>query len=528
MYPVYLIPELTTFLALPRDFILVVDQAKRFMPEVERSLELFGIAFKFVQTFRSPCCTNLTSQAFTRFVRLIEEATTLEPQATYERLEFLGDAVLSYILALQGISQNSSLRFSNRELMGTFVSEARRNKTLADALLQSGLVRTIYSKRTSFVSAYRHTLSQNNYLNYEILDLPQTLLSDCFESVIAAAFLMQTYEGEGQNLVTTLLDRAGVPSSVDRSDRSGRHKFAHLSSLLTEFRLCKVHDGWRQRTEYILCRLRDHKTAFVDFSRKCNILLERMLSMNAPRDLEETGVALVLCAIYNRDDLTEGKDDQFDDGLQQLTLVRRMLFNIGDAAFSLMIALELFRRYPYATPGDLMLLVSTIRTDQVLAYLMIQNSLHETLFDERTNDAMLHALKLANSAGEAKWLQKGGWILPDGLAQFRERTQTALAYPRYPGIMGGIILGEVNLFLRELHNLSYAFKAIIGSFVLNLGVDVTWIHVRQLILELFLLSPDELRRECSASNIVVNYSSGRTVKSDLLRSQQAGQDDFRE
>jgi hypothetical protein len=85
---VHLIPELVHVLPIPQDLLYLLSLADTFMPRFERSSLLQSVGCRYVS---QACRKDSKVQASCAILsELLDEATTLFPRSTYERLEFLG------------------------------------------------------------------------------------------------------------------------------------------------------------------------------------------------------------------------------------------------------------------------------------------------------------------------------------------------------------------------------------------------------------------------------------------------------
>lgn len=148
----HLLPELVEVLPMPRDLLYTLKQSHSYMPPLERAIELESLAVDFYITLNSMAdttrikWTQFQSQGVTfEFVSRLDEALTV---ATYQRLEFLGDTVLGFFLAVNLMSRNSSLTWDNDDL-AEILQGAGNNKTLCDAALHIGAGRLLSSNTSS-------------------------------------------------------------------------------------------------------------------------------------------------------------------------------------------------------------------------------------------------------------------------------------------------------------------------------------------------------------------------------------------
>jgi hypothetical protein len=120
---VYLIPELIYILPISQDLLYPLSLADTFMPRFERSTLLHSVGYCYVS---QACREDSEVQASSAILsELLDEATTLFPQSTYERLEFLGMLIavpvcatcLTHGLTFYGTCQGIRFLVSSLRLM---------------------------------------------------------------------------------------------------------------------------------------------------------------------------------------------------------------------------------------------------------------------------------------------------------------------------------------------------------------------------------------------------------------------------
>jgi dsRNA-specific ribonuclease len=190
--------------------------------------------------------------------------------------------------------------------------------------------------------------------------------------------------------------------------------------------------------------------------------------------------------------------------------------------------MELYHRYPSATPGDLMLLQSCVVCDDALAYIMTKNGLCDPFFDSLLFE-FNELVERADAHGSRLWHERGGWIVPGGgHDEFRKRCgrdnsdeNLKTCRPRYPGLHGGRLYGHTKKLPKNVTgDLAFSLQSLVGALIMLHGLDETWqSFLCPLVLETLLLSADEIRTYCDGSTMAQNYMSGKpTIKQTTARS----------
>lgn len=114
---VHLVPEFCRLLPVPLDMLYFMSLVPELMPPVERRVSVaiyLRSIFDCVDLSYPPRGGDVASCRMSLPVSLVDgvvEATTLYPSRSYERLEFVGDAVLRYVLSMNVMARNSSLQW---------------------------------------------------------------------------------------------------------------------------------------------------------------------------------------------------------------------------------------------------------------------------------------------------------------------------------------------------------------------------------------------------------------------------------
>lgn len=125
-----LIPEYMYVLPLPRDFLYIMSAVEKFMPELERKIQVSMIAHSLFSEFPSPCGetkNTLMSEGtlsdepsfplLNTFADLLDQATTIYPLHAYERMEFLGTQYLVYCTCTFFFPASSTHPFHLQEIL---------------------------------------------------------------------------------------------------------------------------------------------------------------------------------------------------------------------------------------------------------------------------------------------------------------------------------------------------------------------------------------------------------------------------
>ena len=184
-------------------------------------------------------------------------------------------------------------------------------------------------------------------------------------------------------------------------------------------------------------------------------------------------------------------------------ICRDNLFFIGNYALNLCLSIELYKRFPGASPKDLTLLTFCAFTDEAMAYILTKNDLTQCLFDKDAPSVAQFWLemKLADKRGTEIWEENGGWWF--GIDEYQRRMKNGSynsgtdddLQPRYPGLGGGLLVGHLKKLDKVLtEDLAFSMKAICGALVLSFGIDGMWSIVGKWFTEALLLTPEDNQR----------------------------------
>lgn len=495
---VHLIPELCYILPIPRDLLFVMGSVDKVMPHLERQINMKMLLGAFARQNAPNHSDDIIAEILPTFASLVDESSRIYPKATYQRLEFLGDAVLSYFLCTNVVAHNSTLRWDADDI-GDIIAKAAKNRSLAPASLRLGLPRLVLASKLKWRSAYRKDYSTSVC---DTVDVPDSILSDLFESFLAATYLCCTGDNTelGVSLISAALNVGCLPFP---SMNDGMKWFAPLDSCLKRGYPFDQDECWKDQLSAIGCIFAGNK----NLSHRVHqgaLIIQRGLHMSNVFAVDEIieseqGKLLLYCALFD-DPLDRGGST--DDEMTSIALLRDLLYHVGVWSFKLCITKEVFARFPAAEPTDLHLTMSSVNADDVVAYVMVKSMMHHALYYELSYADLEHEIVMADIRGrEIFWNRNGGWTL--GMTEFLKRSKVG-GSPRYPGICGGRFCGrESKLATHLTDDLVFSFKAIFGAFVLSIGLDKTWDCFQSFFDEILLLSADELRKVFNDSSTLV-------------------------
>uniref|UniRef100_A0A6U6D1J6 Uncharacterized protein n=1 Tax=Odontella aurita TaxID=265563 RepID=A0A6U6D1J6_9STRA len=114
------------------------------------------------------------------------------------------------------------------------------------------------------------------------------------------------------------------------------------------------------------------------------------------------------------------------EGLERVAAFRELLWSIGESALSLCVSSNLHHEWQDAASGDVRLVLSSVTSDEVLAYVMAKNGLHECMYDRDAKDVsiFLDRMVLADKIGSGNGTRAAGGSSPaesrsfdDGVAE---------------------------------------------------------------------------------------------------------------
>uniref|UniRef100_A0A7S2XPR3 RNase III domain-containing protein n=1 Tax=Attheya septentrionalis TaxID=420275 RepID=A0A7S2XPR3_9STRA len=589
--PLYIIPELGQALPMPRDVLYMCRHAPKFMTPLERHFELSLVAQELREwgdavssrmhhpsksrrrpeepNTVKPCMPSVGDSL--TFISRLQEATTVTPCVTYQRLEFLGDAVLTYFVAVNMMARNSRLQWDFDDL-GRIGSDSATNKALVDAALRVGFSQVIWAGRRKWRNAQRFPSSQKRLIpthsqnerasalleysqSHHSTELSDHHLSDVIESLLAVLYLEEINTGGTGDMCIGMLDhlKLPLPDNEDKSITNGWPWFCAMGSCLRTGYPFELDQGWKKELIKLGTTIYCQHQVLEVLEKGYKELVSSFQHLASESKLNDTFLSqrskiLLMSALF--DDSLESEESSLDmageiafdnsepndrdsaslganptaatDGLIRVALLRDTLFVVGNSSLCLCLTTELYQRYPDATAGDLHLLLTCAQADDVLVYVLVKNGIHRYLYDQSSTAIakFLPAMLLADIKGSKLWEKRKGWILPGGIEEFRSRCKMptslpsendkAAPNPRYVGLTGGRLCGHSSKLPLDLtEDLAFSMKAIVGALTLCLGLDGMWKCIGPLFDELMLLSADELRKEFgSVSSICRTYQRG--------------------
>ena len=506
---IHLPPELIHILPCPRDILYLCGQHfETILVSLERTVTLMNVdrrlqEFEEKNGLAIPETADRTSTLFSShlFVNLDEgnaplvladEATGLFPSPTYQRLEFLGDAILNHTLAINLFAKNSDLRLDADEL-GDKISIEMNNYQLGQAALRVGIPKML------------------GVGGSKTRECSQGTLSDVVEALIAVAFIRNP---TGSSVVG-ILSELELAFSRLGGGTATRGFIASNPCFIGPYPF-DTHQSWNKQIIAVGTALAinwdiDEKLER-GFVLLCNIL-DSQGSLHSQLSSERTKI-LLRCALF--DDSMTGSGDtecstaELDDksltsaspleGFHLVGICRDNLFFIGNYALNLCLSIELYKRFPTASPKDLTLLTFCAFTDEVMAYILTKNDFTQCLFDKDAPSVAQFWLemKLADKRGTEIWDENDGWLF--GTDEYRRRMKNRSydsrtgddLHPRYPGLGGGLLVGHLKKLDKDLtEDLAFSMKAICGALVLSFGIDGMWSILGKIFTEVLILTPEE-------------------------------------
>jgi dsRNA-specific ribonuclease len=356
------------------------------------------------------------------------------------------------------MARNSSLEW-NADDLGDGMSISGRNAVLAPAAFITGLCR--------LVNNCPNPMLGKSFDRMEVLDLlchskqlssalPDSVMADLFESVLAAIYLWgRLCSGCGSTasqFILDILNQARLPFP-----RNDVHPvwFATSSACIADgFAFDARWKGqlatmFELSNDKVFVQRSEHVTSLVDLLRPCPERKQQLL-----QPIAET---LLSCALFN---------DVVDVGCS-VSRARDTLFHIGAYGLQLCLSEVVFNKFADAKPGDLHLLRAVALTDDMIAYITVKSGLHSALAKEPLYQSI---------------------------------------FAECSNIGGGRVLNQSEKLPTEYsRELMVSFKCIFGALVAILGLDGSWGLMGHLFDELLLLSATELRQAFGSSTLVASY-----------------------
>jgi len=528
----WLVPELIQMLPLPRDFCYAVSQAPNFLPKLEQQmyLEHTATAFQTQIAKRVPPSLNLfntsvsnvtTKQHSMSLVELVGAAT--KQGRTMQRLEFLGDTVLGFLVAVNLFALNPSLTWDADDLRVKH-SKAVQNKSLAKAARHCGLGSIFWPDLIHYKSFYQNAGLNSLVVERQSKNLPfpsnrltfrleTKKMSDMVEALLASLYL---YERSSENkrsgtILLGFMELLNLPLSQEQEQESW---FAAKSSCVDcgyAFHLDTNWDSTLGRMEASLSAAKDVLWILQE-GRKglLKVLNLRDTSSSLQEQLESQRAKLLLhCALYDDSNPNEKQ-------LESCAIFRDTLFRVGHEALYLSVSHELYQRYPNASERDMTVQRLSAMSHDVVTYIVFKAGIHRFFFDQTTTALIkFHAImEEADRLGRDLWSNNNshndndeGWIL--GLDEFNKRSGNQEQKPRYMGIGGGRLLGQKQRLDDSIvEDFNFSMKTIAGALVLAIGMDGMWSCLGPLWEETLLLTAEEIRYHfgsCPSSAIATYF-----------------------
>jgi dsRNA-specific ribonuclease len=571
-------PEVITVLPMPRDIIYLFQYQATFMAKLEARInmahfeasirELGGdvVLPRFERVAKDNFRTGSnTGNHASSFNTLLTMALTLRPTKTYERLEFLGDAVLLHYTTMNLFSKSFQLLWTFDD-QGLILAEAVRNKELCKAAARIGLhVGAITDPQ--WQSLYHPTRTRAACLDHGWVEHSDSTLSDIAEAILGAIFAAKIPGGQ-DSMAVGYLNELNIPLRLPNSGelvpvRNEGDWFSAHGSCVKDGYPFRVDIPWTNElinVGTITCCAHEVSRRLNEGCQRLTTILSHSSGNTTPKlatsllKLDKVSDILFTTAlfddsldqfcdddisVYSGESMREGthvplrgtevtsnynngsvnkdsglpKSDE-PSGLVRVAMLRDCLFHVGNSAMYCMISHHIFHTYEGATAGDLHLLKTCMTTDDVLVYMMIKAGFHACLYDKEGNDEKVEQFRkiMSNSdeTGKELWRERGGWLIPGGMDSFRSRSSVTPS-PRYYGLAGGQLLssGKRKLPKDMTEDLAFSTKCIIGALALSFGLERTWILLFPFFEETSLLSADEMRLHCSNfSSLCSTYKKG--------------------
>ena len=535
--------ETLQVLSMPVDILFLFGMNDKFMIPLEREVHLssvdrrlkrMGLAVEEHLCFQSACSLNSTSSSslllhgYRRkpLKQLLEEATTLHPSPTYERLEHLGDSVLGFYLALNVFTSNSRLEWDFNQV-SEIISSAAKNKQLEISAGRIGLNRLVFSGESRWNPPKSGSQLSNGLSLYHFHHINEgqvfevssfSHFADMMESTLAAAHLScmgDVSDPSGGRITVAVLELMNLPFPGHQTQKQTSW-FKAPSPCLKGGYPFQMDLHWQETLKKIGTALNGHDRS-TNLKSSLGLLLgilfahpcEAENNFSHLLDVEWSRV-LLKSSLFNTfmyDGSAYFSDDPpVSEGMEDAAILRDSLFHLGSFSLQLMITEELFRINQEANEGELHLLRVAALSDDVVAYIAVKSNISNCLLrnDGIDIESMKAMVEEADTSGELEWKRRGGWILPGGVKEYQRRQRlnfpgSKLQTPRYQGIAGGRLFDtNTKLPIEHTRGLVHGLKSIVGALVLSLGVEATWQLISPLFQETMLLTAEELEREFPA------------------------------
>ena len=341
-------PEAVMVYPMPKDVLFLLKHESSFMRALEFKMESLEWAFQLNELGKATCYPHskrprlpvVTLRGSPRSLpRLVEEACTLSPKERYQRLEFLGDAVLGYFLALNLMARNAELKWDFDEL-SNLLSVAARNSALYDASLRTGVNRMLRQDTDKWKSAFRSSATISNTtvkttLEFsllmgsssqieEIRELRDRTLADVAESLLGIAFLdgLHKLDENNSNLTIALLNEFRLPLPKERckTEESGWPWFRAMGCCMKAGYPFDLDKSWKKQLVSVGTALYTNDEMILELTQGYTKLVEKLVELSGQLSLHEilsvqASKILLLCSIFD-----ESLSDNSDSGSSIMSL----------------------------------------------------------------------------------------------------------------------------------------------------------------------------------------------------------------
>ena len=332
-------PEAVMVHPMPKDVLYLLRHEALFMQALENEMVSSEWALQLTQLSMSTSIPLISLpglvaskpvERLKSLANLVDEACTVVPNGRYQRLEFLGDAVLGYFIALNVMARNSELRWDYDDL-NQILSCAGRNTSLYDGSLRLGINRMLRHEKKEWKSWYRSPTTINDKTcsmtlesciltggaaPNEMQDIRDKTMSDIAESLLGVAYLDGQYSliSCRSKMIIALLNKflLPLPPDIRKTEETGWPWFRAMGCCLTSGYPFALDKKWQKQLVAVGTALFTNDETLSKLEQGFSDLVTKLVLLSGQQSLKtiltvQSSKILLLTSIFD-DSLKDNSD----------------------------------------------------------------------------------------------------------------------------------------------------------------------------------------------------------------------------